>query len=117
MWFTFWRPLVESFTKGVLEGQTKPLDYRGAFAQYCLLIALILMLAWLNTSLLLFYGLPLNALTYFITRYVDYLNHYGCDEESGNACELANNSLSPAFNRLTHNFGYHSAHYIKPGAG
>jgi fatty acid desaturase len=47
---------------------------------------------------------------------VDYLNHYGCDERSDNPFEHANNSLAWWFNYTTHNFGYHTAHHMRPGA-
>ena len=113
---TFWRPLAQSFVKGALASDTYPINYRWALAEHGLLILLILFLAWLDVNLLLFYVFPLYALTYFITRYVDYLNHYGCDEESEDVFERSNNSLNPVFNRLTHNFGYHTAHHVNPRA-
>jgi fatty acid desaturase len=116
MGYTFWRPLVVTVKKGLLSNQKKPIDYRWAFYEHCLLIGLVIILAAINTKLLLFYVLPLYALTFFITRYVDYLNHYGCDESSDNVHEHANNCLNAAFNRLTHNFGYHTAHHVKPSA-
>ena len=47
---------------------------------------------------------------------MDYLNHYGCDESSKNPFERANNSLAWWFNYKTHNFGYHTAHHMRPGA-
>ena len=116
MWWTFWRPLAQSFVKGVIRRETLPIDYRWAFMEHLILFAFIGLLALINWKLLLFYVLPLYALTYFITRYVDYLNHYGCDEESDDVYAHANNSLHPTFNRLTHNFGYHTAHHLKPSA-
>jgi fatty acid desaturase len=51
-----------------------------------------------------------------MTRYVDFLNHFGCDEKSGNPLLCANNSLSPTYNFLTNNFGYHTAHHCRPSA-
>ena len=51
-----------------------------------------------------------------LSRYVDYLNHYGCDERSPNPCERANNCLNPLFNWSSNNFGYHTAHHRKPNA-
>ncbi len=53
---------------------------------------------------------------YFISRYVDYLNHCGCDEHSSNPYERANSSLNRVFNRFCNNFGYHTAHHLKPTA-
>src|ERR1019366_3828712 len=71
--------------------------------------------AW-QPALGYFYVLPWYALNYLISRYVDYLNHYACDEASTNPFERSNNSLSPSFNWLTNNFGYHTAHHLQPGA-
>jgi fatty acid desaturase len=60
--------------------------------------------------------LPWYYAIYFISRYVDYLNHYGCDEHSTDPYECANNSLSKLFNFVCHNFGYHTAHHLRPTA-
>ena len=116
MWLTFCRPFMETVRKGVLDAVRQPINYRWGFIEHCLLFTLVLLLAWIDAGILLLYTLPLYVLTYFITRYVDYLNHYGCNEDSENKYEHANNSLSPMFNRLTHNFGYHTAHHLIPGA-
>jgi hypothetical protein len=62
------------------------------------------------------YLLPWYAVTHFISRYVDYLNHYGCDESSNNPFERSNNSLAWWFNYTTHNFRYHTANHMRPGA-
>jgi fatty acid desaturase len=56
------------------------------------------------------------VLTFFISRYVDYLNHYGCNDRDANPFERANNSLHRSFNSSTHNFGYHTAHHLRPSA-
>ena len=113
---TFWRPLAISFRRGVLQNETRPINYRWAFVEHMLLIGLVAALAAIDLSMTLTYVIPMYLLTYFITRYVDYLNHYGCDEASPDKYEHANNSLSPSFNRYTHNFGYHTAHHLRPGA-
>ncbi len=116
VWRTFWRPFWEAFKCGILENTKTPINYRWAFIEHCLLLLFMGFLCYVNAPIFLFYVLPLYVLTYFITRYVDYLNHYGCDETSDNIYEHANNSLSKIFNRTTHNFGYHTAHHVKPGA-
>lgn len=113
---TFWRPIVLSFQNGVLANKRRPINYRWAFAEQCLLVMFVILLAFWNLKIVLLYVLPLYGLTYFISRYVDYLNHYGCDERSDNVYEHANNSLNWLFNRVTHNFGYHTAHHLRPGA-
>jgi len=113
---TFWHPVAESFRKGVLRNVTRPINYRWAFAEQVLLILFVLALFAWKPLIVLGYLLPWYALIAIITRYVDYLNHYGCDERSRNVYERANNSLSPTFNRFCCNFGYHTAHHLKPDA-
>jgi fatty acid desaturase len=116
MWATFSSPIAESFRKGVLDRIETPIGYRWAFFEQASLILLVAALAAWQLRLVLIYLLPWYLLTHFVTRYVDYLNHYGCDEASENPYERSNNSLSRWFNRTTHNFGYHTAHHIRPGA-
>jgi fatty acid desaturase len=113
---TFYAPIVESFNKGILQNVKSPISYRWAFVEQMLLIAFISGLAAWQPRLVLIYLLPWYAVTQFVTRYVDYLNHYGCDEGSANPYVRANNSLSWWFNFTTHNFGYHTAHHLRPGA-
>jgi fatty acid desaturase len=116
MWETFYSPIAESFRKGVLDDVRAPISYRWAFCEQMLLVLLLAALTVAQPRLVLIYLLPWYLLTHFITRYVDYLNHYGCDEGSDNPYVRANNSLSRWFNLTTHNFGYHTAHHIRPGA-
>jgi fatty acid desaturase len=113
---SFWSPIVESFHKGILDNIKTPISYRWAFFEQMLLLTFVAMLSVWQPRLVLIYLLPLYFVTQFITRYVDYLNHYGCDEGSANPYARANNSLSWWFNLTTHNFGYHTAHHIRPGA-
>ena len=116
MWATFYSPIAESFRKGILDHVDTPISYRWAFCEQALLLLFVAILAAWQPRLVLIYLLPWYLVTHFITRYVDYLNHYGCDEGSDNPYERANNSLSWWFNFTTHNFGYHTAHHIRPGA-
>jgi fatty acid desaturase len=116
MWKTFCSPIAESFRKGALDDIRVPISYRWAFCEQMLLILLLAALTVAQPRMVLIYLLPWYLLTHFITRYVDYLNHYGCDEGSDDPYVRANNSLSRWFNLTTHNFGYHAAHHIRPGA-
>lgn len=116
IWPTFWQPVVESFRKGVLDNVTTPINYRWAFAEQSLLIAAVFALFVWQPILVLTFLLPWYCAIYFISRYVDYLNHYGCDEHGADPYACANNSLSKAFNFVCHNFGYHTAHHWRPTA-
>jgi len=111
LWTTFYAPIKESFYKGILTNVTSPVNYRWAFCEQCLLIVFVSGLALWSPRLVLTYLLPWYFVTHFVTRYVDYLNHYGCDESGNNQFSVANNSLSHWFNFATHNFGYHTAHH------
>lgn len=113
---TFVEPAVRCWRHGVLADERSPIRYRWGAVEHGLLFAFWIALAAWNLPLFLGYALPLYVLTHVITRYVDYLNHYGCDEGSPDTYQRANNSLSPTFNFLTHNFGYHTAHHLRPGA-
>jgi len=116
LWDTFHAPIAESFAKGILANVTAPINYRWAFCEQMLLIGFVAALAAWQPWLTLTYLLPWYVVTHFITRYVDYLNHYGCEESPENHYAVANNSLSRWFNFSTHNFGYHTAHHMRPGA-
>jgi fatty acid desaturase len=113
---TFWHPIAVAFRKGVLGNLDRPIDYRWAFIEQMLLVLFVLALLLWQPWLVLFYLLPWYALIAVITRYVDYLNHYGCDERSPNVYERANNCVNRLFNRSCSNFGYHTAHHLYPNA-
>ncbi|HYA80887.1 MAG TPA: fatty acid desaturase, partial [Methylocystis sp.] len=53
---------------------------------------------------------------HFGSRYIDYLNHCGCDESDPNPFARGNNCLDARFNRRLNNFGYHAAHHFRPAA-
>ncbi|MEM7211105.1 MAG: fatty acid desaturase [Pseudomonadota bacterium] len=113
---TLIEPFLEATRKGVLRNVKTPIRYRWAFVEHLLLAGLLTGFAVLDVSLVVTYVIPMYALTYFITRYVDYLNHYGCDETNSDVHLHANNCLNTAFNAWKHNFGYHTAHHLHPGA-
>jgi fatty acid desaturase len=110
---TFYSPIIESFRKGILNDIQTPMRYRWAFCEQLLLLLFVATLTVWQFRLVLIYLLPWYVVTHFLTRYVDYLNHYGCDESSENPYLRANNSLSRWFNLTTHNFGYHTAHHMR----
>jgi fatty acid desaturase len=116
LWTTFFSPIEESFRKGIRANQKVPINYRWAFLEQSLLIVFVGALALWQPRLVSVYLLPWYFVTHFVTRYVDYLNHYGCAEAGGNRFAVANNCLSRWFNFTTHNFGYHAAHHLRPGA-
>jgi hypothetical protein len=74
-WDTFHSPLIESFRKGILNDIQTPIRYRWAFCEQALLLLLVASLMVWQCRLVLIYLLPWYVAMYFITRYVDYLNH------------------------------------------
>lgn len=116
MFPTFAGPIAEAFNRGVRKNDTSPISYRWAFVDQAILLAVFGFLAIANWRLAVQYLLPWYFVTYFISRYVDYLNHYGCNNDTRDVYSSSNNSLSRSFNMTTHNFGYHTAHHLRPGA-
>ena len=110
---TYWRPLEEAYRQGLGAGVKTPIDYRAAFFEQVLFMVFFGALLIFNPRLTLAFLLPWYVVIFAMTRYVDYLNHYGCTDEGMN---FANNCLSRSFNWRINNFGYHTAHHIEPGA-
>jgi len=102
-WVTYWQPLRESCRKAA----------RGAFIEQVGFILFVVALGCYKPVLTVTFLLPWYAIIFVMTRYVDYLNHYGCTDEGMN---FANNCLNRWFNWRMNNFGYHTAHHIAPGA-
>jgi fatty acid desaturase len=109
----FFFPLVESFKKGILQNVKSPINYRYAFIEQSALIGFVVVVAILNPIVTFGYLMPWYCLVYFITRYTDYLNHYG---RSDRKFDSSNNSLHKSYNAGQRNFGYHSAHHHRPSA-
>lgn len=115
LWPSFWQPILVAARRLKQIKSAKLSDYWAFIEQAALILFFIILASW-RPALAFCYILPWWALNYFMTRYVDFLNHFGCDEKSGNPLLCANNSLSPTYNFLTNNFGYHTAHHCRPSA-
>ncbi len=109
----FLRPLFEASRKSVHSNQTGPMNYRWAFIEQILFIGMVVVLFVWQPLLTLGYLLPWYFLVYFVTRYIDYLNHFGCGTGD---YDNANNCLHRVYNLLGNNFGYHTAHHLSPKA-
>lgn len=115
LWPTFYGPLRDAFRRA-RRGERAPIDYRWAFAEQALLILFVAALLRVDARLTLFYALPSFALIFIGTRYVDYLNHYGCDPHDESPFARSNSTLHDGFNRSHCNFGLHAAHHFRPDA-
>jgi fatty acid desaturase len=113
IWTTYWEPIRESYRKGVLDDVKEPIDYRSAFIEQIGFILFVVALGFYKPLLTVAFLLPWYFIIFAMTRYVDYLNHYGCSDEGMN---FANNCLNRGFNWRLNNFGYHTAHHMDPGA-
>lgn len=112
-WITFWQPLREAYRKGVCDNIQEPINYRSAFVEQVCFILFVVALGLCKPLLAVAFLLPWYFIVYAMTRYVDYLNHYGCTDEG---MDFANNCLNGSFNWRINNFGYHTAHHLDPGA-
>lgn len=113
IWPIFFGPLSESFRKGIRQSTKYPLDYRWACIEQCGLLSVVIVLLVYYPWLTISFVLPWYFLVYFISRYTDYLNHFGSTDPRSAA---TNNSLNRFYNRVRCNFGYHSAHHFRPDA-
>lgn len=114
IWPIFYKPLLESFRKGFLVPTKHPvLDYRWAFAEQCLLIVIIALLLFFFPLLTVSYILLWYFLVYFVSRYTDYLNHFGLSDPH---TKITNNCANKFYNALRCNFGFHTAHHMCPRA-
>jgi len=113
-WPIFYRPLAEAFRKGMRSNPVRhTLDFRWALIEQCGLVFVVTLLLVIAPLLTLCYVLPWYLLVYVVSRYTDYLNHFGT---IGVGFDAANNSLNRFYNRIHCNFGYHSAHHHRPDA-
>lgn len=113
---TFFGPILDAFRKGFVSRIDGPMNYREAFLEQVALIVFVTLLGFISPRITLCYLVPWYGVTFFISRYVDYLNHYGCDEADPRPHADANTTTHRLFNFTTHNFGYHAAHHLRPAA-
>ncbi|MCG8435129.1 MAG: fatty acid desaturase, partial [Gammaproteobacteria bacterium] len=100
----FLAPALEAFSKGILENQKDPINYRMAFVEQLLVFATMGLLIYLEP---VFYPIYF-FLVYLFTRGTDYDNHVGCGAESPGGSNSTDNRL---YNLVRNNFGYHAAHH------
>lgn len=83
------------------------------FGMMAVTATLLGLAAWYNlTNALLVFLLPMVT-AMFLTSDGTYEHHSGFDTDNPNAATM--NILSPLYNRVTGNLGYHTAHHLRPG--
>ena len=109
----FYLPIFEAFEKGIKQNIKTPINYRWAFIEQMMFVIFVLGLLWYQPFWTLVWLLPFYAIVLVTTRYIDYLNHFGCSDEK---YKVSNNSINKNYNLLGNNFGYHTAHHLYGGA-
>lgn len=112
-WHIFVWPLTESYKKGVLSNIDRPVHYRWAFIEQCGILVITMILLLHFPVLTVSYVIPWYILVYFVSRYTDYLNHFGV---TTNGSFVTNSCVNHFYNRVRCNFGYHAAHHYNPKA-
>ncbi len=94
-------------------GKKHPRIYRNYLLMRIPLYSLVALLLWLNpvNGVILFVLLPMATLLH--TCSATYEHHSGLETE--NHLLASRNNLSKAYNLLSQNLGYHTAHHMRPG--
>lgn len=109
----FYLPVIEAFRKGVLANIKEPINYRWAFIEQAAFILIMIGLLVLNPRVTLTWLFPFYFIILSTTRYIDYLNHFGC---GAGKYDVSNNCVGRFYNIVRCNFGYHTAHHLYGGA-
>ena len=102
-----------AYVRGYKVGKKHPKQLRTFLIFSGITFSLVAVLVALNPAGgIMLFVLPM-IFSLFFTAYVTYDHHSGLDTQ--NEFEASFNNLSPIFNRLTGNLGYHTAHHHKQG--
>lgn len=104
---------VTAYTRGYSVGKRYPKQQHPFLIFTALTFIAVAILVWYKpVAGIMLFVLPMITSLLF-TAYVTYEHHSGLDTE--NEFEASYNNLSPLFNRLTGNLGYHTAHHHRQG--
>ncbi len=102
-----------AYTRGYGVGKKYPKQLKPFLIYTAITFTIVAVLVWYKpVAGLILFVLPMITSLLF-TAYVTYEHHSGLD--TPNQFEASYNNLSPWFNRLTGNLGYHTAHHYKQG--
>lgn len=102
-----------SYTRGFKVGKKYPKQMKPFLIFTALTVVIVALLTWYKplASIFLFIVPMITSLVF--TAYVTYDHHSGLDTQD--EFEASYNNLSPLFNKLTGNLGYHTAHHHRQG--
>ena len=105
-------PFYIAFKLGFLEKGFRSAFYRFCFWEMAIILLIVGSLFFVDWKKTLIFIVGVHFLVIGISRYTDHITHSGANE--GEEYTFANICLSPTFNRIFWNFGYHVAHHIDP---
>ena len=104
---------VTAYTRGYEVGKRYPKQLKPFLIYTAITFVIVAALVWYKpVPALMLFVLPMITSLLF-TAYVTYAHHSGLDTK--NEFEASRNKLSPTYNLLTGNLGYHTAHHHKQG--
>ncbi|MDH5612047.1 MAG: fatty acid desaturase [Gammaproteobacteria bacterium] len=104
---------ITAYTRGYAVGKRYPKQLRPFLIYTAITFIIVALLVWYKpASGIMLFVLPMITSLLF-TAYATYDHHSGLDTD--NEFEASRNKLSPLYNFLTGNLGYHTAHHHKQG--
>jgi fatty acid desaturase len=88
--------------------------YRYHLLEFCFIYGLVLGFFIIQPIKAFLYFGMMYSVVYLISRHVDYVTHVCCAKDSEHG--FANVCVHPRYNKFLWNFGYHTAHHLKPAA-
>lgn len=104
---------ITAYTRGYAVGKRYPKQLKPFLVYTAITWLMVALLVWYQPAAgIMLFALPMVTSLLF-TAYATYDHHSGLDTE--NEFEASRNKLSPLYNLLTGNLGYHTAHHHKQG--
>lgn len=104
---------ITAYPRGYAVGKRYPKQLKPFLIYTAITFVIVAALVWYKPAAgIMLFALPMMTSLIF-TAYVTYDHHSGLDTE--NEFEASRNKLSPVYNFLTGNLGYHTAHHHKQG--
>ena len=104
---------ITAYSRGYTVGKRYPKQLKPFLIYTTITFLIVALLVWYKpVAGFMLFVLPMITSLLF-TAYATYEHHSGLDTE--NEFEASRNKMSPVFNFLTGNLGYHTAHHHKQG--
>ena len=104
---------ITAYPRGYAVGKRYPKQLKPFLIYTAITFFIVASLVWYKPAAgIMLFALPM-MISLIFTAYATYEHHSGLDTE--NEFEASRNKLSPVYNFLTGNLGYHTAHHHKQG--